>query len=132
MCLRIFVRIDNLPPSDFTETGERIMTQAGLIELDPQEVFEQLKAGDTVLVDVREDFEFQEEHIADSILSPMSEFDAANWAGVAGKKVILSCKGGMRSASVAADLIALGLGPITHMRGGLIAWKEQNLPTIEA
>ena len=107
------------------------MTQAGLIELEPQEVFEQLQAGDAVLVDVREEHEFQAEHVDGALLHPMSEFDAANWQGVEGKKVILSCKGGVRSASVAADLIALGHGPVTHMRGGLIAWKEAGLPVVE-
>jgi len=107
-------------------------TDVGLIELEPEAVKALLDAGKAVLVDVRENDEYAEEHIAGSLLYPMSDFEIETWPGVAGKKVIISCLGGVRSAAVARKLIASGQGWATHLKGGLNAWRDAGLPTVVA
>lgn len=104
--------------------------EIGLIELDPSTVKAMIDAGEAVLVDVREDEEFAEERIEGSLLSPMSDFELDTWPSVPGKKVIISCLGGVRSAAVGRKLIASGHGWAVHMKGGLNAWKDAGLPTI--
>lgn len=66
---------------------------SALIELDPATVNTLLQSGEAVLVDVREDEEFAEEHIAGSQLYPMSDFEVDKWPSYPGKKVIISCLG---------------------------------------
>lgn len=103
---------------------------SALIELDPATVNTLLQSGEAVLVDVREDDEFAEEHIAGSQLHPMSDFEVDKWPSFPGKKVIISCLGGVRSAAIGNKLISAGHGWVTHMKGGLNAWKDAGLPTI--
>jgi rhodanese-related sulfurtransferase len=103
---------------------------SALIELDPATVNTLLQSGEAVLVDVREDEEFAEEHIAGSHLYPMSDFEVDKWPSFPGKKVIISCLGGVRSAAIGNKLISAGHGWVTHMKGGLNAWKDSGLPTL--
>jgi rhodanese-related sulfurtransferase len=105
-------------------------SEIGLIELEPETVKSMLDSGEAVLVDVREDDEFAECHIAGSILSPMSEFELDTWPSAAGKKVIISCLGGVRSAAVARKLMANGQPWAIHLKGGLNAWRDAGLPTV--
>jgi rhodanese-related sulfurtransferase len=104
--------------------------EIGLIELDPATVNAMIEAGEAVLVDVREEEEFAEERIEGSLLSPMSDFELDTWPSVPGKKVIISCLGGVRSAAVGRKLISSGHGWAVHMKGGLNAWKDAGLPTV--
>ncbi|MBR9973103.1 rhodanese-like domain-containing protein [Magnetospirillum sulfuroxidans] len=106
------------------------IVNSALIELDPATVQTLLTAGEAVLVDVREDDEYAEEHIAGSLLYPMSDFEVDKWPSVTGKKVIISCLGGVRSAAIGNKLISAGHGWVSHMKGGLNAWKDAGLPTI--
>lgn len=103
---------------------------SALIELDPETVNTLLQAGEAVLVDVREDEEYAEEHIAGSVLMPMSDFEVDKWPSYPGKKVIISCLGGVRSAAIGNKLLASGQSWVTHMKGGLNGWKDAGLPTI--
>ncbi|MGE5504681.1 MAG: rhodanese-like domain-containing protein [Actinomycetota bacterium] len=104
--------------------------EIGLIELDPPTVKALLDSGEAVLIDVREDEEYAEEHIAGSELLPMSDFEVATWPVRPGRKIIISCLGGVRSAAIANKLISSGHPWAVHMKGGLKAWKEAGLPTV--
>lgn len=108
------------------------VVNSSLIELDPATVNTLLANGEAVLVDVREEEEYAEEHIAGSLLHPMSDFELDKWPSFPGKKVIISCLGGVRSAAIGNKLIGAGHGWVTHMKGGLNAWKDAGLPTITA
>jgi rhodanese-related sulfurtransferase len=46
-----------------------------------------------------------------------------------GRRVILHCSAGSRSALAADTLAQLGYDNVAHLAGGLTAWKEQGLPT---
>lgn len=105
-------------------------SEIGLIELEPETVKAMLDSGEAVLVDVREEEEFAEDHIEGSLLSPMSDFEVETWPSVPGKKVIISCLGGVRSAAIARKLIASGQGWAIHLKGGLNAWRDAGLPTV--
>ncbi len=105
-------------------------SEVGLIELEPEAVKAMLEAGEAVLVDVREDDEYAEAHIEGSVLSPMSDFEVETWPSFPGRKVIISCLGGVRSAAVARKLIASGQGWAIHLKGGLNAWRDAGLPTV--
>lgn len=105
------------------------IVNSGLIELDPPAVRAMVEAGEAVLVDVREEEEFAEERIAGSHLVPMSDFEVATWPSFAGKKIIISCLGGVRSAAIGNKLLNSGHGWAIHMKGGLNAWKDHGFPT---
>lgn len=102
-----------------------------LIEHDPRDVFAQIKAGEAILVDVREVSEYENERIPGAFLMPLSFFEAAHFPYISGQRVILMCAVGKRSAAAAKQLMNEGFRTVHHMKGGLTSWKEHGLPTDE-
>jgi rhodanese-related sulfurtransferase len=45
-----------------------------------------------------------------------------------GKKFIIFCAGGLRSALAGRAAHEMGLRPVAHMRGGFGAWKQAGFP----
>lgn len=128
---------DAEPQTEGTEPfyGTRAMTSqvlhiedaVELIEHDPQAVHAQLQAGEAILVDVREASEFENERIPGAFLLPLSFFEADHFPYIPGKRVILMCAVGKRSAAAAKQLMNAGFRTVHHMKGGLTAWKEHGL-----
>jgi rhodanese-related sulfurtransferase len=94
----------------------------------PHEVHQLLGAGDAVLVDVREPDEHAAEAIVGAHLRPLSSFDPANLPDCDGKKLILHCKKGGRSAQALARCLAAGVTDISHLEGGIDEWRAAGLP----
>ncbi|MBM3505716.1 MAG: rhodanese-like domain-containing protein [Alphaproteobacteria bacterium] len=46
-----------------------------------------------------------------------------------GKKFVLYCQSGWRSALAAKELQTMGFGPVAHVAGGYHAWKDAGGPT---
>ena len=103
------------------------MMRQGLIELEPGDVARMVGTGEAVLIDVREEEEWAEERIDGAILLPMSDLDPMAWPRYPGRKTIIMCLGGVRSAAVGRRLLALGHASAIHLKGGLQAWKEAGL-----
>lgn len=81
-----------------------------------------------LLLDVRERAEYVGEHIPGAILFPLSTFDPQR-VPVTNKKLVLQCQSGNRSSQAAQKLFAAGIEPVTHLEGGLNAWKQAGYPT---
>ncbi|MGE5504869.1 MAG: rhodanese-like domain-containing protein [Actinomycetota bacterium] len=92
--------------------------------VDPVQVKEWHKAGDVILVDVRETGEFAAERIPGAVNLPLSSFDPAKVPVVEGKNLVIHCRSGSRCGMAAARLAAAGFeGPINRMQGGIMGWK---------
>ena len=91
-----------------------------------------LSAGEAVLIDVRDPEEYADERIAGAILVPLAGLDAASLPESGGKRIILQCLTGKRSAIALARLTEQGVGGLLHLEGGLLAWKKAGGATIEA
>lgn len=117
--------VRSAPPSQPQQSG-------GLTETSPREVERWLSTGQAVLIDVREPDEHARESIAGAYSIPLSRFDPALAASLAGPaaRVVFHCKGGKRSADACRIAIA-NVGPAVatlSMRGGIEAWKAEGLP----
>lgn len=101
------------------------------------ETARELEQGDALLVDIREPAERVENgSIEEAVEAPrgMLEF----WADPTsayhrdefepGRRIILHCASGGRSALAAATLQELGYERVAHMDGGFKAWKEAGRP----
>jgi rhodanese-related sulfurtransferase len=88
-----------------------------------------LDAGTAVLVDVREPAEHAGEHIPGARLYPLSSFDPAQVPQEAGKKLVLHCVMGQRSAQAGQKLVEAGRTEVYNLQGGIQAWKEAGYPT---
>jgi len=78
-----------------------------------------------VIVDVREENEWDEAHIPGAILMPLSTFDPAQIPDPQGKHLVFHCRSGRRCGLAAEKAVAAGYtGVIKRMEGGFIAWAS--------
>jgi rhodanese-related sulfurtransferase len=97
-------------------------------EVTPQELDAMLRADAAVVVDVREVDEFAAGHIPGAINMPLSTFQPSKLPDPAGKKLVLTCLGGKRSA-MALDKCGVAEATVdTHLAGGFGAWTAARLP----
>lgn len=107
------------------------MTQtAGPRELSPAAVHDMMRERSCVLVDVREPQEFAAERIRGALQFPLSSFDPAALPSPDGCQIVFHCGTGKRSAMAVARCLEQNIRHVTHMTGGLQAWKAAGLPTI--
>ena len=97
--------------------------------LSPEDVAHGIKAGEILLVDVREPNETALERIPGAVLLPLSTFDPADLPDSDGRAIVFSCGSGIRSVKAAEIAQAAGLPHNAHLAGGLKAWKAAGLPT---
>ncbi|MGQ9864860.1 MAG: rhodanese-like domain-containing protein [Pseudanabaenaceae cyanobacterium] len=79
--------------------------------------------GEVILVDIREPSEYAGEHIPEAISLPLSRLRPEDLPTA--KPVVLYCQSGNRSAQA---LARVGHSSVSHLRGGLIAWKAGGHP----
>ena len=97
-------------------------------EVTAQELEAMLRSGDAVVVDVREVDEFAAGHIPGAVNMPLSTFQPSRLPDTAGKRLILTCLGGKRSA-MALDKCGVAETEVdTHLAGGFGAWQAARLP----
>jgi rhodanese-related sulfurtransferase len=97
-----------------------------IVDLDRDAVKQGLEEGSIVLVDVREPHEFAAGHIPGSISHPLSRFDPTQLPE--GKRVVLSCAAGIRSARAAEFAQSMGRNITEHYKGGFKDWVESGEP----
>jgi rhodanese-related sulfurtransferase len=85
------------------------------------------------LVDVRSRSEFDSGHILDARHVPQDEIakTAETLKRFKDKVVIVCCESGMRSGAAARVLQAQGFTKVVNLRGGLQAWRTENLPLVK-
>jgi rhodanese-related sulfurtransferase len=82
-----------------------------------------MERGEVVLIDVREPAEYAAERIPGARLVPLSTFAPAQVRVEAGKKLVLHCVMGGRSAQAGQQLLAAGFAEVYNLREGMQAWK---------
>lgn len=101
---------------------------AGMVDLSPEELAARIKAGNVRLIDVRTDDEVAEGMIPGAEHIPLDRFDPAKLDLSDGRKVVLYCRSGRRSAIAGEKLAQLTGEPVEHLVGGILAWEEAGQP----
>jgi rhodanese-related sulfurtransferase len=86
-----------------------------------------------LLLDVRTRAEYDAGHIIDARHVPQEEVaqSAETLKRFKDKVVITCCESGMRSAAAARVLKTQGFAKVVNLRGGLQAWRAENLPLVK-
>jgi rhodanese-related sulfurtransferase len=102
----------------------------GVKHILPADALEAIQIGEAILLDVREENEYQIETIdlEDILYIPMSGITVKLNQIPNGKPIIVLCQGGVRSAKVAKFLSMNGFEDVASLDGGLIMWKALELP----
>jgi len=96
-------------------------------DVTPAEAEREHRAGRVVLVDVREQHEWDAGHAPGAIHVPLSALDAAGLPG--SSKVVAVCRSGNRSRRAAELLGAAGID-VVNMAGGMLEWLRHGLPVV--
>ncbi len=85
------------------------------------------------VVDVREKTLFDSGHIVDAVNIPATELAGDNSARFKkAKSVILVCDNGVSSGKCVDPLRKAGLENAFSLKGGLAAWRNENLPIVSS
>ena len=124
-------------PAEAASAAQAEVEQAQPEPLDlaalPRDVDVQTAAGlaersDVIILDVREQDEWDAGHIAGALFIPMSEIQSRLSEVPTDKTVIVQCRSGNRSSQVTDFLQQQGFTNIRNMAGGLNAWQSAGLP----
>lgn len=96
-------------------------------EVTPQEARTRVQNG-ALLLDVREQQEYDEERIPGATLLPLTELTARYDELPKDQEIIAQCRSGKRSAQATDFLRDQGYNVI-NMEGGILRWKAEGLPT---
>ncbi|WP_288401966.1 rhodanese-like domain-containing protein [uncultured Deinococcus sp.] len=97
-------------------------------EANPTEGHQMVQDG-ALLVDVREQGEYDQIHAEGATLLPLSEFEARYAELPKDRPLVMICRSGARSARAGEYLLTNGYGDVTNLAGGTQAWAEAGLPT---
>lgn len=98
----------------------------------PEECDALLKQQDVQLVDVRTEQEYGNGHLKEAILINIQGQDFTTKATQQldkQKPVIIYCRSGRRSMQAAQILVNEGFDTVYNMKGGILAWQAEGLPT---
>lgn len=101
-----------------------------LHDIEPKDAYAAVQDGKAILIDVREPREYAAERLHGASLHPLSTFDARALPLDRTRQIILHCGSGKRSLDALQRCAAAGVPIDTHMRGGMMAWKQAGLPII--
>lgn len=97
-----------------------------LKEMSPREFALRSRTGPPpILLDVREDWELAIARLDNALHIPMGEVPARLGELDPDCEIVVMCRSGGRSATVARFLEQQGFGKIWNLAGGILAWSEQ-------
>lgn len=102
----------------------------GVKHLSASEAVILMNQDDAVVLDVREDAELKEGTIGKAKHIPLSTLDQRlrELDKHRDKTIIAYCRSGARSSRACSKLRKAGFEKVVNLRGGILAWREANLP----
>ena len=99
-------------------------------EVGPMAAVQLINRRNAVVLDVREQGEFNAGHISGAKNFPVASIEkrASDLKKYAKKPVLVSCASGSRSRAASATLRKIGFEDVHVLSGGITAWKQANLP----
>jgi rhodanese-related sulfurtransferase len=97
-------------------------------EVSPAEAAAMKDTG-AVLLDVREQSEWDAGHVSGATLIPLGELATRMSELPKDKDIVVMCRTGVRSAKGRDALLQAGFARVTSVKGGITAWSSGGLPT---
>lgn len=96
----------------------------------PAEATQLINRENAVVLDIREDNEFQTGHIVNAIHIPLSYLKdrTTELEKYKSRPIIAACRSGSRSGQACSQLKKAGFENIYNLKGGMMAWQHASLP----
>lgn len=110
--------------------GEVKRKLLGFKDIKPAEVVRLINHDNAVVLDVRDDREFESGHIVNAIHIPFALLDGRldDLDKYKDRPFIVVCKAGQQSARAGVMLKNRGFAPIYKLGGGMLAWRNADAP----
>ncbi|WP_078547621.1 oxygen-dependent tRNA uridine(34) hydroxylase TrhO [Litchfieldia alkalitelluris] len=98
--------------------------------LSPKEFYESMKAHDTVVIDARNDYEYDLGHFRGAIKPDINSFrELPDWIRnnkemLEGKKILTYCTGGIRCEKFSGWLLKEGFEDVSQLHGGIVTYGK--------
>jgi sulfur-carrier protein adenylyltransferase/sulfurtransferase len=105
-------------------------TRSEISEIDASHARDRIESGEPVVVDVREQEEWDEGHIPGAVHVPRGHLESRieRLAPDTSRPVVVYCSAGNRSAFAAKTLTELGYEDVVSLAGGFTDWKRNGFP----
>jgi sulfur-carrier protein adenylyltransferase/sulfurtransferase len=99
-------------------------------EIDATQARDRIESGEPVVVDVREQDEWDEGHVPGAVHVPRGHLESRieRLAPDASRPIVVYCSAGNRSAFAAKTLADLGYEDVVSLAGGFTDWKRNGFP----
>jgi adenylyltransferase/sulfurtransferase len=105
--------------------------RSGVTEIQPSQLAARLEGGEQLeIIDVREPYEWQINHIPGARLVPLDHIASEIPRLDKKKETILYCKVGERSMYAAHQLADAGVAEVRNLAGGILRWIDEVDPTM--
>ena len=107
--------------------GNRIR---GIKDVDTLEAMNLINRQNALVLDVREQSEYDAGHIINSRLIPLGKLKEriGELEKYRVRPIVVVCRSGARSSSATSLLNGLGFTQVHNLNGGVMAWQKANLP----
>ncbi len=95
--------------------------------IQPEEARSLIESGQVSVVDVREPWEYEKDHIAGATLIPLARIIGAP-TQITSDHVVFVCEVGQRSGVAAEVAASLGFENLYNLEGGMSAWRNLGYP----
>lgn len=99
-------------------------------EVTPKALAEKRRSQNITVLDVREPMEWEIGHIDGAVQIPLRELSSRLHELDREREVVAYCRSGQRSAMALRILREAGFTKARHLRGGLLAWRDEIDPSI--
>lgn len=101
--------------------------------LSPQQAIKLVNADGGVFLDLRDAAEYNAGHIAEALHIPFTKLQAreVELKSYQEKPIIVVCKMGQQAGAAAKQLRASGFARVYKMAGGMLEWRNLQLPTVK-
>ena len=103
---------------------------SGIRQVAPTEATRLVNRENAIILDIRKQEDYLEGHIINAINIPMNELEnrKKELEKYKDRPVILYCMNGSESARAARFIKQMGLEKTCYLKGGLITWRNANMP----
>lgn len=125
--LELLVGIINVP----REIWKRLLNIVrGVKDITPGVAQDYIQSKNAVILDVREQKEYDAGHVPNSVLIPVGQLEQrlSEIQEHRSRTIVVICHGGKRSATACLHLRKHGFKEPLNIAGGILAWKKANLP----
>lgn len=100
--------------------------------ISPKQAADLFTSKQAIIVDVREQDEWNEQHIDGAIFIPLASLDSRvdELSQYKDSPIIMQCRSGRRSEIAAKELIKAGFTQVKNLEGGILAWEAAQLPIV--